>query len=647
MFEDVQKGAGMRLLIVCMVSAGLIAGCAIKFAGGKVDGEYVVIDLSAGTEASTRPVTYFDDVPAGGWGVEYKTSKLVLRKVPAGSFVMGSPDSETGRRPDETQHGVALRHDFYIGVFEVTAAQWGLVMGDHPLRSCRAQDVYGYDLNPVERVSYEDIRGGGAMWPADRQVGRDSFTGRLRAKSGLDALDLPTEAQWEYACRAGTTSALNSGLELEGPVYCTNVTAVARYAHNAKRERSKAEVGSYRPNAWGLYDMHGNVSEWCLDWYGAYGGGAVCDPAGAAAGDTRVIRGANWKSRYAKYVRSAAREENTPSLRSKAVGFRLAMTSPKKVAGIVPAGGLPESAVEKRSAGNSQSMVLIPAGTFEMGDTFNDGDAREKPVHTVSVSAFLMDTCEVPYRTWREVHAWSVTNGYAFDNAGMGRGPDHPVAYVNWYDAVKWCNARSRKEGLTPVYYEDAGLTRAYVKGRCDPFVKWEADGFRLPTEAEWEKAARGGAAGKRFPRGDTISQADANYLSEREAGSSSKAPMVPYDVSPFRLGHRMFERVSQMCSSPCGTFLPNGYGLYDMDGNEYEWCWDWYDSAYYANSPQADPRGPEGGKKRVLRGGAWLYGADQCRAAYRRGGNHSATFYVSGFRTVRAAGLGGKAVSE
>ena len=631
----------MLLFFASLLVVVWITGCSVNRTDvSNTDHAYAVIDLSDGPDASTYPVTFSDKAPDGEWAGIYKTTKLVLRKISAGYFVMGSPESEIGRRPDESRHCVTLRNDFYIGVFEVTAEQWALVMGADPLRAGRTQDYLG-DGRPVERVSYEDIRGHGAVWPYDRTVAPNSFIGRLRAKTGLDALDLPTEAQWEYACRAGTTTALNSGFDLEGPVYCTNVAAVARYAHNAKRERTKTAVGSYLPNAWGLYDMHGNVSEWCLDWYGESGCDKVCDPTGRAAGETRVIRGANWKSRYAKYVRSAAREENTPTFRSKAVGFRLAMTGKNKSALILPVSIPTDPAVEKTRVAVWQGMALVPAGPFAMGDSFNDGATSERPVHTVEVGAFLMDTREVPYRMWRDVYTWSVTNGYAYDNPGLGRGADHPVVCVNWYDSVKWCNARSQKEGLSPVYFEDAGLTRVYVKGRCDPFVKWNVQGFRLPTEAEWEKAARGGLSGKRFPRGDTISHADANYVSHREEGSESKVAKVPYDVSPFRLGHRMFERGSQMCSSPCGTFLPNGFGLYDMDGNAYEWCWDWYDSAYYATPPRSDPRGPQSGGKRVLRGGAWLYGADQCRAAYRRGGNHTAAFYVSGFRTVRASGKG------
>jgi formylglycine-generating enzyme required for sulfatase activity len=288
---------------------------------------YMVVDLSEGPAASTYPVSYLDAVPAGGWTDEYKTTKLVLRKIPEGSFTMGSPTNELGRWDDEAQHSVTLTKDMYMGVFEVTQKQWERVMGDWPSYFNNASYR---DSRPVEQRSWNDIRGG--TWPGG-QPGAGTFMQRISARTGL-AFDLPTESQWEYACRAGTTTALNSGKNLTTTTNCPNMAEVGRYWYNGGSGYSSggdtnggsAKVGSYLANAWGLYDMHGNVWEWCLDWYGPYPG-AVSDPAGAASGSNRVLRGGSWNV-YAGSCRSANRSYGAPVGRSDGLGFRISRTLP-------------------------------------------------------------------------------------------------------------------------------------------------------------------------------------------------------------------------------------------------------------------------------------------------------------------------------
>ena len=289
-------------------------------------------------------------------------------------------------------------------------------------------------------------------------------------------------------------------------------------------------------------------------------------------------------------------------------------------------------------------MALIPAGSFEMGDSFDDwppkvGRNPEIPVHTVFVSAFYMDKTEVTKALWDEVKGWNGGNGYTFNNPSLGKGANHPVQPLDWYDAVKWCNARSEKEGRVPAYYRDAELTQVYKKGQVTPYVKWDAGGYRLPTEAEWEKAARGGESGHRFPWSDaeTITHSRANYLS----ANGSPFPSLfsyDYDISATRDYHPTYAVGGLPATSPVGSFAANGYGLYDMAGNVWEWCWDWSDS--YSSESQTDPRGPDSGSYRVLRGGSWGSLAIYCRSAYRfdiipggRDNNHV------GFRSVLPPG--------
>jgi formylglycine-generating enzyme required for sulfatase activity len=282
-----------------------------------------------------------------------------------------------------------------------------------------------------------------------------------------------------------------------------------------------------------------------------------------------------------------------------------------------------------------RGMALIPAGTFTMGDCMNDGySGNELPVHTNYVSAFYIDTNLVSYTLWQQVYQWATNNGYSFDFAGSGKAANHPVQYIDWYDVVKWCNARSENEGLVPAYYTSAGQTDVYRTGQTNvgnSWVKWNA-GYRLPTEAEWEKAARGGVSGHRFPWSDaeTINWSRANYYADPSSYS--------YDVNPTSGYNTNFTSGATPYTSPVGFFARNGYGLYDMAGNVFEWCWDWYDGGYYISLPGTDLHGPASSPygARVLRGGTWYSYALLARCAFRAYITPSYAHVSFGLRCVR-----------
>ncbi|MDM8008547.1 MAG: formylglycine-generating enzyme family protein [Phycisphaerae bacterium] len=281
-------------------------------------------------------------------------------------------------------------------------------------------------------------------------------------------------------------------------------------------------------------------------------------------------------------------------------------------------------------------MVLIPAGEFQMGDSFSQGDLDERPRHAVYLDAFYIDSHEVTNQQYADALNWAATQGnlitvtggqvYKY-NSGMaypycdttttssnsritwngttfvvvsGKA-NHPMVQVSWYGSVAYANWRSAMQGKT----------------LCYDLSTWTCNwggGYRLPSEAEWEKAARGGAAGHRFPWSDvdTIQHARANYYS-----SSSYA----YDTSSTRGYHPVFNTGVFPYTSPGGYFAANGYGLYDMAGNVWEWVNDWYSSNYYASSPYSNPHGPATGSYHVFRSGSWYYVAHGTRCADRGNG--------------------------
>ncbi len=285
-------------------------------------------------------------------------------------------------------------------------------------------------------------------------------------------------------------------------------------------------------------------------------------------------------------------------------------------------------------------FALIPGGTFQMGDSFNEGDSDERPVHTVTVDAFYLGKYEITNQQYcdflnaaKSQNAITVSGGVVYkagsgtnypycdthardddsqldyasgqfsvrSKAGRSMASD-PMVEVSWYGAVAYCNWRSQV----------LGKQLCYSTSTLEPIYPLR-NGVRLPTEAEWEYAARGGLSGMRFPWGNTITCSQANYWGH---------PTWNDGVYPY--------------TSPAGSFPPNGYSLYDMAGNVWEWCNDWYSSSYYSSSPSSNPTGPPSGSYRVLRGGGWHCPATYCRAAFRNGnGPDGRGRYSFGFRVA------------
>jgi formylglycine-generating enzyme required for sulfatase activity len=233
-------------------------------------------------------------------------------------------------------------------------------------------------------------------------------------------------------------------------------------------------------------------------------------------------------------------------------------------------------------------LVRVEGGTFKMGSA--NGEDDERPVHEVTVKSFYIGKYEVTRKEWVEVMG---------NNPSNWKGDNLPVEQVSWYEAVEFCNKLSVKEGLAPAYRGSGDSIT------CD----FSASGYRLPTEAEWEYAAKGG-------------NRDAIYY--EYSGSNSVDSVAWYSGNSGNRTH------------PVGTKQPNSLGIYDMSGNVWEWCWDWYGN--YSGGAQSNPRGASSGSSRVGRGGGWDYSASSVRSAYRGSGTPSSRYSSMGFRVARSA---------
>jgi uncharacterized repeat protein (TIGR02543 family) len=530
--------------------------------------------------------------------------KIDMIYVPGGSFEMGK-DLGIAAIGDETPVHTVTLTGFYMSKYLVTQEQYQAVMGTNPsYYTNNPADGEVQGNRPVENVSWYDaiefcnalsIKEGLSPYYSIDKVNKDpnninyddEYKWTVTRNSTANGYRLPTEAQWEYAAKGGNSTPGNY-------TYAGSNTADDVAWHSDNSDGKTHEVGKKAANGLGLYDMNGNVYEWCWDWWFSYSGEAQTDPVGAVSGSSREIRGGSCINSEV-HCRSVFRHDYSPYARHLALGFRLVRPLEEEINKI-----------------KKIEMVSIPGGSFEMGDVKNEGyDDEEKPVHTVTLTGFYMSKYQVTQAQYQAVMG---TNPSYFTNdpaSGEIQG-NRPVEGVSWYDAIEFCNALSIQEGLSPYYTIDKVNKDPNNMDEYDD-MKWTvthnsaANGYRLPTEAQWEYAAKGGNG------------SPGNYT---YAGSDTVGDVAWYwdnsDIKTHEVGKK----------------AANGLGLYDMSGNVNEWCWDWYGS--YWGETQTDPVGAVSGSYRVARGDYWGDSVWHCRSASRTGCRPSYGGGGNGFRLVR-----------
>ncbi|MFA5258000.1 MAG: SUMF1/EgtB/PvdO family nonheme iron enzyme, partial [Opitutales bacterium] len=500
-------------------------------------------------------------VPGLAWKVPDCGIEMVW--ITAGTFLMGSPEDEAERSSDETQHSVTISKGYWLGKYVVTQAQWQAVMGNNP------SFFSGAGGNaPVEQISWDD-----AMEFCRKLTEKERAAERIPL--GYE-YSLPTEAQWEYACRAGTKTPFHYGSSLDSGM--ANFDGDKPYGNGAKGEaRGKTStVGLFKPNAWGLYDMHGNVWEWCIDWFGDYPPGSATDPVGLATGTSRSFRGGCWFY-GANYCRSAFRNRGSPDIRFSDLGFRLAIRpvdpSANSSAAARPAANQAIDASGKPAPGrkwtvpdSSIDMVWVAPGTFTMGSPESEPERTgDETQHSVKISkGFWLGKYEVTQGQWESVMG---NNPSYFDTAGS----DAPVEEVSWDDAMEFCHKLTdteRAAGRIPAGYE-----------------------YSLPTEAQWEYACRAGTS-TLFSFG---SDADNMYQYGNYCDSSN--------TNGFDWQDKSHDDGTDK-TALAGHYKPNAWGLYDMHGNVWEWCYDLHGS--YPSDAVTDPSGDAEDTLHIFRGGSW-----------------------------------------
>ncbi|MDR3250896.1 MAG: formylglycine-generating enzyme family protein [Tannerella sp.] len=563
-----------------------------------------------------------DPVPGDLHGVN-------MLRIKGGMYMMGSHESEEDRETDETQHLVTVS-DFYLSENEITNERYCAflnargVTGNGQLAFAdfgRQTLVYEHELG----VKYVNRSWQPAEGKAKQPIIHVTWFG---AKAFCDWAGgrLPSETEWEYSCRAGTTTPFNVGNSLK-----------ASHANfdNDTKSASTRHVGNYAPNVWGLYDMHGNVLEWCDDWYGEY----ISDPADISTGANRVLRGGSWNS-IAQFCRSAVRFNYRPDHYDFYIGFRMASSiqsdsiavKPAETDNIKPADTntvkpdeiiitpvtsntykpaetntntkppvIGNNTIEKNDPSKTTNvlitavpdassknlkgvkMIQVSSGLFTMGSPESEEDHRsDEEQITITVNDFYLSEKEITNEQYCDfLNANNVNENGEMYVSGYGvqtlvHADEWGIRYLN----DTWKPAQGKDK------YPIVGVTWYGAKVYCD----WA--GGRLPTEAEWEYACRA-ASITPFNTGIELTLSQANFDSRYTEG--------------------LHDANSEIQTKPVGSYAPNAWGLYDMHGNVWEWCDDLYNKKYNDKTDEATAR-PE----RVLRGGGYNSIAGLCRSAER-----------------------------
>jgi formylglycine-generating enzyme required for sulfatase activity/serine/threonine protein kinase len=492
--------------------------------------------------------------------------KLVY--VAPGSFIMGSND---GQKDEKPMHKVTIINGYWIGKHEVTQNEYQSIMISNPSN-------FKGSNKPVEQVSWNE-----AVKFCKKLTASERAAGRL--PSGCE-YRLPTEAEWEFAARGGTKS---RGYKYSGS---DSIDSVAWYGSNS--DKKTHEIGTKSGNELGIYDMSGNVWEWCNDWHGKYSSSGATDPRGASSGSGRVSRGGSWYDNSAGHCRSADRNGDGPSYRDFRIGFRIVLApcivdnkikappapktktlvAPRKRAGITPV----KKDLSKIIPGLGIKFVHVEPGSFLMG---MNGEASSMPLRKVNVNkAYWIGKCELTQREYQSIMG---------NNPSRFKGDNRPVEQVSWNDALKFCQKlteQEKKAGRLPSGYE-----------------------YRLPTEAEWEYAARGGNKSKGYAY----------------SGSNDHRAVAWNKYTAKRKTHDV------------GTKPANELGIHDMSGNVYEWCLDNWHKDYNKAPSDASAWIDNSNPSRVYRSGGLFSPARWCKVGHRSNNFPYAKFNRLGFRVALA----------